>query len=131
MNEDSMINLSIVAAVNNDEILARNLMRSPILESDRVKLHTYYNQPSASQAYNRGLAETNSEYIAFVHQDVYLPGSWLVNLHTAISELDRIDQDWAISVRLAFPKKMDMSVVSGPLGLENCWETSYHIPCRL
>ena len=90
------LDLSIVAAVNDEEILARNLLQSPVLRSGQTRLHVYRNQPSAACAYNLGLEETDSELIAFVHQDVYLPTSWLAFLQRAVSVLNIQDPDWAV-----------------------------------
>lgn len=90
------IDLSIVAAVNDDEVLERNLLQSPIVKSGRSELKAYREQPSASVAYNKGLMEVDTDYVAFVHQDVYLPDSWEENLLAAIEYLNVNDPDWAV-----------------------------------
>src|SRR5690606_36920657 len=51
---------------------------------------------SAGEAYNRGMDEANTELVAFVHQDVYLPGSWLERLACAVDKVSRIDPSWAL-----------------------------------
>lgn len=88
--------LAIVAAVNNEEVLERNLMRSSIVQSKAVSVHCYRDQPSASIAYNRGLDDTSDEYIAFVHQDIYLPPAWGTQLNEAIATLNHTDPNWAV-----------------------------------
>lgn len=88
--------LCIVTAVNDDQVLAANLLRSPILAGARAPIVTYRDQPSASIAYNRGIAETESEYVAFVHQDVYLPLSFEENLLRSIRQIEKTDPDWAV-----------------------------------
>lgn len=89
-------NVSIVAAISDRKILENNLLRSGLFSDQEMRLHEYYNQVSASAAYNRGLADTRTDYIVFVHQDVYLPRNWLGNLRAAIGRLSEHDPAWAI-----------------------------------
>jgi hypothetical protein len=96
MSGTSELSLTIVVAVNDEAILARNLARSPVVESGCVPLIALRNQPSAARAYNSGLASAESEYVAFVHQDVYLPRNWRANLEAAVGALNATDPDWAV-----------------------------------
>jgi len=88
--------ISIVVAVNDEAVLSRNLLQSPAIVAGQATLHTFYNQPSASRAYNLGIRQTTSALVAFVHQDVYLPQSWIENLRLACQQLSASDPDWAV-----------------------------------
>jgi len=94
--EAGHLRLSIVAAVNDDEILSRNLLRSPILQEGRASFSAYRGCRSAAEAYNKGLDETNGDIVIFAHQDIYLPQSWETKLRAAIDMLTRRDPAWAV-----------------------------------
>ena len=88
--------LTIVAAVNNEQVLEANLKRSPVIARGEVPLHCYRGCASAGEAYNRGLAETDAEIVVFAHQDVYLPESWLAAFRKLETALAVRDPDWAV-----------------------------------
>jgi hypothetical protein len=88
--------LHIVAAVNDDEILANNLERSPLIASGAVGLSCYRCACSASDAYNRGIDDSSAPIIIFAHQDVFLPEGWEQGLARAIIEIEAGDPDWAV-----------------------------------
>jgi hypothetical protein len=88
--------LHIVAAVNDEDILANNLERSPLVASGAVGLSCYRGARSASEAYNRGIDESTAPIIVFAHQDVFLPEGWEEGLARAISEIEAKDPDWAV-----------------------------------
>jgi len=87
---------AIVAAVNDEIVLKRNLAHSPMVVSGTAPLLTYRNQPSAAIAYNQGLSDTQSDYVIFAHQDVYLPKTWTQKLTKTINHLNKHDPDWAV-----------------------------------
>ncbi|WP_157052038.1 glycosyltransferase [Qipengyuania citrea] len=84
-----------VAAVNDDEVLERNLYRSPCIHPG-INLLEMRGFSSASTAYNKGMDKKGAKIYVFVHQDVYLPASWSKNLSRAIAELEQRDPDWAV-----------------------------------
>jgi hypothetical protein len=88
--------LHIVAAVNDEEILANNLARSPLVAGGQVPLSCYRGAPSASAAYNRGIDESSAPIIVFAHQDVFLPEGWEHRLAWAITQVELHDPDWAV-----------------------------------
>lgn len=88
--------LDVVAAVNDEEVLGRNLLKSPLLRSCEVTLHMRRSYPSAAQAYNAALRRCQSDVVVFVHQDVYLPAHWERKLAQHIASLDASDPDWAV-----------------------------------
>jgi Glycosyltransferase like family len=89
-------NYVAVAAVNDDEVLQRNLLSSPDIKSGQLQLVECRGFKSASLAYNHGLATSKQDIIIFVHQDVYLPKGWLAKVDEKISDLSRQDPNWAI-----------------------------------
>ena len=88
---------TIVAAVNSDEVLQQNLLRSPHLLADGAnQLLVRRNFPSASLAYNSAIDEAEHDLIIFIHQDIYLPHAWFRDLRRAISILRATDPQWGV-----------------------------------
>ncbi len=85
-----------VAAVNNEDTLNENLLRSPVLNSREARLVSKWNYISASAAYNSGLDQANADTIIFVHQDVYFPEGWERSLLAALSEIESSDPNWGV-----------------------------------
>jgi len=83
--------------VNQPGILAANLAASPALMARPDRLTVMRDQPSASVAYNRGLDQTEADYVVFAHQDVYLPQGWDVTLARALHDLEARDPTWAVA----------------------------------
>lgn len=88
--------MQIVAAVNDDEVLALNLMSSAIIRDGLVDLKCYRGAASASQAYNQGLDDTSARIVVFAHQDVFLPDCWAAQLARAIAQIEKVDPHWAV-----------------------------------
>lgn len=88
--------LAVVVASNNDDILSNNMKRSPMISEGGVPLHVEWHAPSASVAYNRGLAATDSELVIFAHHDIFLPRGWETLLLARLAEVERKDPNWAI-----------------------------------
>lgn len=88
--------LDVIAAVNDETVLARNLMRSPLLGRPGVTLQLQRGFTSAALAYRAAMPQCTSDLLVFVHQDVYLPGNWEDALRRSIARLERTDRDWAV-----------------------------------
>ncbi len=88
--------LAVVVACNNDEILASNLLRSPMIAAGGIPVHVERGAASAGIAYNRGLSVTSADLVIFAHQDVYLPFGWETLLHARIAELEKSCPDWVL-----------------------------------
>lgn len=102
--------LCIIVASNDEASLSRNLLASDLIARKGVSVHVERGAPSASVAYNRGLAATaqnmaeaqnaghnfGEDIVIFAHQDVYFPPGWEDRLLAAIALLDRQDPDWAL-----------------------------------
>jgi hypothetical protein len=89
--------ITVVAAVNDRQILEANLLRSPLLAPGHA--HQFLIQEgfrSASLAYNDALAQARNEIVVFVHQDVLLPERWLGDLEQTIETLDRAGNAWGV-----------------------------------
>lgn len=86
----------VVAAVNDEEILENNLMRSPLFGRGRVTLHLQRGYRGAALAYHSAMGHCRSDVLVFVHQDVYLPGGWEDRLLWNIGHLAKTDPDWAV-----------------------------------
>ena len=88
---------TVVAAVNDREILARNLCRSPDLQpptAPRLLLREHF--ASAAAAYNSALDEADSDLVVFVHQDIYFPAGWFAALAETVAGLERRHAHWGV-----------------------------------
>lgn len=92
---NSSADFCVVAAVNDDEVLANNLASSPLFE-DGIELVCLRGFTSAGNAYNHGLSITGAGVVVFAHQDVYLPRNWLEIIREAIAVLEARDPTWAV-----------------------------------
>ncbi|MET3528129.1 glycosyltransferase [Phenylobacterium koreense] len=86
----------VAAAVNDREILAACLARSPDILSGRLKLMTYEGYSSAAAALNAGLDGSTAPFVILAHQDVYLPRPWLDNLIAQIEQIERKHENWGV-----------------------------------
>jgi glycosyltransferase involved in cell wall biosynthesis len=86
--------LSLVVAVNDEQTLSHNLLRSHLVTSGTVELRKYRHTTSAGTAYNMGLDETTGDIVVFLHQDVYLPRGWLKKLKHQVIAVSAIDPNW-------------------------------------
>lgn len=86
----------IVAAVNDDEVLAGNLAASPMIRENKVPLIVERGYDSAALAYNAGLERTTADVVVFAHQDVYLPQGWEQKLLLAIDRLELKGKKWGV-----------------------------------
>jgi len=88
---------SIVVAVNNLEILRKNLYLSPgLLRGHKHQVLVKENYPSASLAYNSAIDEAENEIIIFIHQDVYLPKDWFSDLRKSLLHLKEHQINWGV-----------------------------------
>jgi hypothetical protein len=87
---------TIVACVNNDDVLRKNLLASPGLLDGTNELIIKRDFQSASLAYNDALDEAGNDLVIFVHQDVYLPESWFDDLKRCLTALDATDPNWGV-----------------------------------
>jgi len=89
------VKICVVAPVNDDAILERDLLRSPPIV-DGLPLSIMRGYKSAASAYNAALKQVSADLAVFVHQDVYLPSGWVELVQQRIAEVDLIDPNWAV-----------------------------------
>jgi hypothetical protein len=88
---------TVVASVNDSEVLRKNLYLSPgLLKCDRNQVVIKQGFRSASLAYNSAIDEAKHEILIFVHQDVYLPDAWFSDLSRWLSYLRDEKIDWGV-----------------------------------
>jgi len=87
---------TIVAAVNNVQVLRSNLCLSPGLLARAHQLVIKENCVSASLAYNSAIEEADNDVIIFAHQDVYLPEGWFPDLRKSLAYLKAENVDWGV-----------------------------------
>jgi hypothetical protein len=87
---------TVVVAVNDLNVLQRNLFLSPGIKNDNVQRIIKRDCISASLAYNEAIEEADNEIIIFVHQDVYLPETWFSGLKKSLSYLENEKIRWGV-----------------------------------
>lgn len=88
--------IDVIAAVNRDDILERDLMASPMIASGAVTPFIYRGARCIGEAYLAGIAATTRDYMIFAHQDVYFPEGWHERLNAAIHQIAAMDPAWAV-----------------------------------
>jgi Glycosyltransferase like family len=89
--------ITLVVAVNNRDILERNLLASPCFRSPlNHQILVQEGFSSAAEAYNDGLDRSTNELVIFAHQDVFLPEGWMARLDSALQHLERTDPAWGV-----------------------------------
>lgn len=90
------INIFLVSAVNDDEVLSSCLQASPDVAVGSLAVVAQRGYASAASAYNSWLDAGGTGVVIFAHQDVYFPAGWLHQLQTALAWLDEHDANWGI-----------------------------------
>jgi len=86
---------SLVAAVNDEDVLNTSLLRSPdIAGATDVFLQRGFS--NAATAYNAGLDTCRSDVVVFAHQDVFLPAGWIERLEGQIRQVEQVDARWGV-----------------------------------
>ncbi len=88
--------ISVIAAVNRDEVLKRDLLASPMLSVSGVERFFFTGARNIGEAYRAGVERTKGEYMIFAHQDVYFPQDWHLGLEKAIQTLADSGKNWAV-----------------------------------
>jgi hypothetical protein len=98
LGELTIGDIAVAAAVNDREILANCLERSPDIKTGTLRLRTYTGFASASLAYNQAIEDAGDcRVLVFAHQDVYLPRGWADLVVRRLRELTAADPDWAVA----------------------------------
>ncbi|MGH9717543.1 MAG: glycosyltransferase [Candidatus Acidiferrales bacterium] len=89
--------LTFAVATNRREILDRNLLASPIFRDEHPhQILVQENYPSAAAAYNDAIERSENDLMVFLHQDMYLPESWMADLQAALQKLKADDPHWGV-----------------------------------
>jgi len=84
---------SVVAAVNSEQHMQRDLLASPTAIG---KIYAVRDAQTAGSAYNSGLDQCADSVVVLAHQDVYFPRGWEQRLIQAITQLERSAVPWAV-----------------------------------
>ena len=87
----------VIAAVDNDRILAECLAASPDVASGALPLTVIRGAGSMAEAYNAGLAQTEAAICLFAHQDVYLPAGFLDRAADRMNSLESDAPEWMVA----------------------------------
>lgn len=86
----------VVAAVNNDRVLVRDLLASPMMAELGEEPFLYRGARSIGEAYNAGIDATEAPILIFAHQDVYFPAGWEHRLAAILTDLEAAAPDWGV-----------------------------------
>lgn len=86
----------VISAINDETVLANNLMRSPLFGRADATLHVQRGHRSAALAYSAAMRDCCSDVLVFAHQDVYLPAHWEDRLRHNLALLQATDPEWAV-----------------------------------
>ena len=87
--------MSLIVAVNDDEVLRDNLLASASGESG-VEILLQRRFPSAGAAYEAGRAKAQNDILIFCHQDVYFPPGWFSRFADTVADLENRDPNWGV-----------------------------------
>ena len=77
MTDRTLPTLSFVTCISRPDIALRYLLASPCFGRGGHQLAAHINAPSAAHALNAALdAGPGSDWLVWLHQDVFLPGGW-------------------------------------------------------
>ena len=89
--------LSIIVAINDDQVFNTNIMSSPELaKNSRHEILSMRGYKSASLAYDDGITKASNDIVVFVHQDVYLPEGWIKKLNYIIVAIEANNPSWGV-----------------------------------
>lgn len=121
--------VTIVAAVNNAEILQNNLALSHLISSQKTDLLCKRGFDSAAAALNEGIDEALTDVIVLSHQDVYLPKLWFEQLSHAIAQIEKHDPDWAVLGVFGVSDRNDLVGHCWSTGLGKVLGSTFDAPC--
>lgn len=81
------MNFTFVTPSHRKSVLNHNLLKSNIFKKNKYPLVIQRGFRNISKAYNDALKKINTEYIVFLHHDVYLPDSWEKNFINSMNSM--------------------------------------------
>jgi len=91
-----LLKWSVIAAVNNQEVLDSCLLQSPEV-AQATDLIWQRGYASAAQAYNAAIDKATTDLLVFAHQDVFLPAGWTSQLQKSLHWFAQHDPQWAVA----------------------------------
>jgi Glycosyltransferase like family len=89
--------ITFVVAVNDEGLFRRTLLASPCISGAHPhEILAQKRFTSAALAYNDALRRSKNDLVVFVHQDVFLPESWIGELRRALEYLNIHDPKWGV-----------------------------------
>jgi hypothetical protein len=89
--------LTFVVAVNNRKVFESNFLASPCLRGKHDhQVLAQEGYPSATVAYNDGIARSENDVIVFCHQDMIFPAGWPNDVNRALEYLQEKDPQWGV-----------------------------------
>lgn len=86
---------TLISAVNSDEVLNANLLRSPdVAKAEQVLLKHGF--AAAGNAINDALESCSTDIAVIAHQDVYFPEGWIVQLEEYVANLESNADNWGV-----------------------------------
>jgi len=83
------ISISFVTCISDIAVLGQRLLASPCFSERKLPLTAYFNASSAAEAFNASskvCSKAHSDsWLAWVHEDVFLPSNWEDQLSSQIS----------------------------------------------
>jgi hypothetical protein len=76
MPSTTLPSLSFITGVSRLDVLQQHLARSPCVASKGKTLLACMNARSAAEAFNAAVMTARTDWLVWVHQDVYLPAGW-------------------------------------------------------
>ena len=86
--------INFICATNNNIVLEKYLKKSILFKQKHLILQKGYN--NIPKAYNEAIKKAKGEIICFLHQDVFLPDNWEVNLSHSLKAIKKIDANWGV-----------------------------------
>jgi hypothetical protein len=96
-NSSSKDSITFIISVNDEDVFKNNFLSSPIFNghhSHQIIIQRGFR--SAALAYNSAMERAENDLLAFVHQDVFLPESWMPILKQSLSYLDKKKIKWGV-----------------------------------
>jgi hypothetical protein len=95
MAEKRATSVSLIVAVNDEEVFRDNLLASASGQSD-VEILPLRGFRSAGTAYSSGRAKARNDILIFAHQDVYFPPGWFSRFADTVVDLESRDPNWGV-----------------------------------
>lgn len=105
--------IEFVTASHDEVILHGQLKRSPIFKGQYASLDVHQGYNNIPKAYNETAPIT--DFMGYIHHDVFLPPSFEDDLYNALVKMEEIDKNWGVigvaGVKLVNGKKQNIGYI--------------------